>query len=119
MPEIPEILVVYFDAQENAKDGFGYGMWRGGWPGFDADGATEWLGLPLLIHKSRPVANWSTDMVTCKDERWVAFGPFDNQPAAKEALESLPQNSIIGYRLVGEHCFNSHYKRQLHIYTDG
>lgn len=56
------------------------------------------------------VYRWSIDMVTCADERWTLFGPFEDTTRAMRDLEMLRRNveargsTIEGWRLFNEHC---------------
>lgn len=95
MTACPVILQVFFDSA--ALDAVV--------PLFDHD--KDYHGLPYwqAPDGKGKVYRWSFDMVTCGDERWVVFGPFDDRGQALAMLfTTFTLDSIFGYRIINEHC---------------
>lgn len=56
------------------------------------------------------VFRWAIEPVTCTDERWTLFGPFEDRYRALSELDLLRANveargaTVTGWRLFNEHC---------------
>jgi hypothetical protein len=56
------------------------------------------------------VFRWAVEPVTCTDERWTLFGPFETGDEAMREFEILRRNiearggGVEGWRLFNEHC---------------
>ena len=86
---------------------------------FPEDEDIEIFGATLWKPKNKPVVRWSTDMATCRDERWIVVGPFRSRAKALKVIGAIPSKHLDGYRILEEHCFTSHYKLASRVWTDG
>jgi hypothetical protein len=77
-------------------------------------------GVPIVVHNQEPVGRWAVDHVSCRDERWVLFGPFNSTSEARESLTSIRVHaeSIMGYRIWKEGCFPPELMG-FYLWTDG
>jgi hypothetical protein len=87
---------------------------------FDKSIPAALFGVPIVVHNEKPVGRWAIEYVSCSDERWFLFGPFNTKTEARESVNSIsaPGDSILGYRIWEEHCFPSELMR-FEAWTDG
>lgn len=102
MSTCPVIIQVFFDGCE-ATDAICPPTWYGKSAGSNAK---DYKGMPYwqAPDGKGAVYRWSFDMITCSDERWVVFGPFEDRAAALQELRALPPLWILGWRIINEHC---------------
>lgn len=102
MSECPVIVQVFLDS--DAPDAICPPTWYGESRGSEAK---DYKGLPYwqAPDGKGAVYRWSFDMVTCGDERWVVFGPFEDKGEALLRMHStFPHDWLLGYRVINEHC---------------
>lgn len=113
----PDVLIVYFDKGDIDDPESGYKKDNVPFPEFETG---MYLGHKLWNKQHHA---WSMDYVTCKDERWVSFGPFIDRDEMMRVLEDIQRKvkqCFLGYRIVNEHCVR-HKKGLTHrgIWTHG
>ena len=110
----PVVLQVFFDSNSDIPR----------WPSFYPyqKSVTTMYDLPLWRPDNKPVFCWAIDYVSCNDERWVIFGPYDSMATAQEAyfqtFKATP-HLTRGFRVISEHCFEHCYGLPRNMWTDG
>lgn len=94
------ILQVWFGKPKPPKEVFPY--WA-----YANEHTFTWAGVRFWKPQGKPVYQWAIDYVTCTDVRWMMFGPFDSVAEAKEAAQKFDQETITGYHVINEHCWES------------
>lgn len=113
----------YFGDGDNAEQEKADAYRKEAW-GFPDDGDTTMDGLLLWLRKDgTPICFWSIDLVTCKDDRFVLFGPFDGWEQADVAAKTITKlPTVNGYHIWRPHSFFENYpklKKHSIVYTDG
>ena len=85
----------------------------------------EFIGFKLWKPNGHPVFVWAIDYVSCNDERWCAFGPFQETEAREVLSKLILKPGCDGARIVNVHCFETLMKKPAYnrlpqwAWTDG
>lgn len=112
----PRICVIYFSHDNQAIDCLPFTL--------NENRDLRQHELPPLWRPSQHiVCSWARQPVCCRDERWIAFGPFDTVEHAKTAVDTVARvfgsEAITGYRIETEHCASYLHHLEMRIWGDG